>query len=195
MKWKLTSQLLFVESRISEIPAHNRNTQGSSSVCTVIANCAWCIQKQVNVIVNISDYREYICFDPDFENVIINRIPWYLRPFLDQCLHECGLFGLYKCLDAPLLFSFYLDTLITKNAIELIDWGHFFFLANTSRKAYHLNTCHWQGIHNNQILEQKKELHSFRCKKLVKMIPENSVLLQVSRMSLLGSCQSNELSA
>lgn len=63
-----------LENRIAELSTHNRNSLDNSLVWTVITNCARCIHKQQEVIASNSDYREYICFDPNFENFMINKI-------------------------------------------------------------------------------------------------------------------------
>lgn len=87
--WKL-NQLLLLENRIAELPVHNRKSLEGSLVCTVITDCARTIHKQLDVIASISDYREYICFDPYFDNLMINSISVHFRPFLDQRLHGGG---------------------------------------------------------------------------------------------------------
>lgn len=94
-----TAFTLLLENRIAELPAHNRKSLEGFLVCTVIADCARTIHKQLDVIASISDYREYICFDPYFDNFMINSISVLFRPFLDQCLHVWGLFFTYKCFD------------------------------------------------------------------------------------------------
>lgn len=63
-----------LENKIAELSTHNKNSLDNSPVWTIIANCARCIHKQQDVIASISDYREFICFDPNFENFMINKI-------------------------------------------------------------------------------------------------------------------------
>lgn len=63
-----------LESKIAELSTHNRNSPDNSLVWTVIANSAICIYKQQDAIPSISDYREYIWFDTNFENFMINKI-------------------------------------------------------------------------------------------------------------------------
>lgn len=112
--WKL-NQLLFLETRIADLPEHNRNSLGSSLVCTVVANCARCIHKQLAVITNFSDYKKYIYFDPDFENFMINRIQhsWGIFRSMSSCVE----FFAYECFDAQLSFSHYADSPAEKTII------------------------------------------------------------------------------
>lgn len=63
-----------LENKVAEISTHNGSSLDTSLVWTVIANSARCIHKQQYVIASISDYREYICLDPNFENFMINKI-------------------------------------------------------------------------------------------------------------------------
>lgn len=63
-----------LENKIAELSTHNRNSLDNSMVWTVIANGARCIHKQQDVIASISDYREYTCFDPNFETFMIKSI-------------------------------------------------------------------------------------------------------------------------